>query len=80
MTPASTAPVPDAERATTSFVVSNTCWVFDITSVYRSTKSSLRWFIMGASMALMTLLGTFVGPGSIARYSMFALDAVLLYL
>jgi len=32
MTLASTAPVPDADNATISFCVSNTCWVFSTTS------------------------------------------------
>ena len=43
--------------------------VFSTQGSYRLTKSSLRWFIIGTYMARVTLSGTFVGPGSITRYS-----------
>ena len=66
---ASTAPVPDAERQTASPSVRKTCFVFSTHGSYSSTKSSLRWFIMGTYMARVTLSGTLVGPGSMTRYS-----------
>src|SRR5919197_4153635 len=68
-TDASTAPVPEVVRSTISFEVWKTFWVFSTIALYSMRKSSLLWFIKGASIAFMTLLGTFVGPGSITRYS-----------
>src|SRR5881628_1179317 len=69
-TDASTAPVPEVVSSTMSLEVWKTFWVFSTIDLYNTRKSSLLWFITGASIAFMTLFGTFVGPGSITRYSM----------
>ena len=77
ITEVSTAPVPDVVSTTISFSVSNTVCVLLTISLYNFLKSSLLWFIIGVSIALITLLGTFVGPGSITRYSNYIHEKII---
>ena len=62
--------MPEVVSSTMSFEVWKTFCVFSTIDLYNVRKSSLLWFITGASIAFMTLFGTLVGPGSITRYSM----------
>src|SRR5678815_946486 len=77
ITEVSTAPVPDVVSTTISFSVSNTVCVLLTISLYNFLKSSLLWFIIGVSIALITLLGTLVGPGSITRYSNYIHEKII---
>src|SRR5437867_512941 len=76
-TEASTAPVPEVVSTTISFEVSNTVCVLLTISLYNFLKSSLLWFIIGVNIALITLLGTLVGPGSITRYSNYIHEKII---
>ena len=64
---ASIAPVPDAVRIITSFLVWKTSLSPSVTSTITCLASAERWWITGRASSRRTSSGTIAGPGVISR-------------